>query len=398
MISTMLRLAGLLGGLIFPLTSLAAQSVLDLSLREVLDVTMQRSAELAPRDLAPQYTSSSWLAALPTVGLSYLQSDEKLGTDEAEFTINLPIKSGRQREVDRELQSLSAEIAAADELRRRLYWSGLIRESVWSHQAAVTRQRAAAHKVSLLSAMEARQRELLAASATSSYALLLIRQERLRAEIAQLEHSHDAQRWLQQYRQVTGLGNLPREIREPVPEGAAAALAQHPELLRLELGWRQQRTLLASAGQKASPWNLSLHAKQLDNPALDEQQLGVAIEMPLTLFDIETAPLNSEWQEQARQYWTARDELTVEIRRRWEVLNNEAAMLREKDALLRQSSELGESMAKQSEQLRTLNELGEEIALRRRMDAIDIESAAALNRVLIDQNNAMLRQAAGIPL
>jgi len=398
MISTMLRLAGLLGGLIFPLTSLAAQSVLDLSLREVLDVTMQRSAELAPRDLAPQYTSSSWLAALPTVGLSYLQSDEKLGTDEAEFTINLPIKSGRQREVDRELQSLSAEIAAADELRRRLYWSGLIRESVWSHQAAVTRQRAAAHKVSLLSAMEARQRELLAASATSSYALLLIRQERLRAEIAQLEHSHDAQRWLQQYRQVTGLGNLPREIREPVPGGAAAALAQHPELLRLELGWRQQRTLLASAGQKASPWNLSLHAKQLDNPALDEQQLGVAIEMPLTLFDIETAPLNSEWQEQARQYWTARDELTVEIRRRWEVLNNEAAMLREKDALLRQSSELGESMAKQSEQLRTLNELGEEIALRRRMDAIDIESAAALNRVLIDQNNAMLRQAAGIPL
>jgi hypothetical protein len=398
MISTMLRLAGLLGGLIFPLTSLAAQSVLDLSLREVLDVTMQRSAELAPRDLAPQYTSSSWLAALPTVGLSYLQSDEKLGTDEAEFTINLPIKSGRQREVDRELQSLSAEIAAADEQRRRLYWSGLIRESVWSHQAAVTRQRAAAHKVSLLSAMEARQRELLAASATSSYALLLIRQERLRAEIAQLEHSHDAQRWLQQYRQVTGLGNLPREIREPVPEGAAAALAQHPELLRLELGWRQQRTLLASAGQKASPWNLSLHAKQLDNPALDEQQLGVAIEMPLTLFDIETAPLNSEWQEQARQYWTARDELTVEIRRRWEVLNNEAAMLREKDALLRQSSELGESMAKQSEQLRTLNELGEEIALRRRMDAIDIESAAALNRVLIDQNNAMLRQAAGIPL
>ena len=398
MISTMLRLAGLLGGLIFPLTSLAAQSVLDLSLREVLDVTMQRSAELAPRDLAPQYTSSSWLAALPTVGLSYLQSDEKLGTDETEFTINLPIKSGRQREVDRELQSLSAEIAAADELRRRLYWSGLIRESVWSHQAAVTRQRAAAHKVSLLSAMEARQRELLAASATSSYALLLIRQERLRAEIAQLEHSHDAQRWLQQYRQVTGLGNLPREIREPVPGGAAAALAQHPELLRLELGWRQQRTLLASAGQKASPWNLSLHAKQLDNPALDEQQLGVAIEMPLTLFDIETAPLNSEWQEQARQYWTARDELTVEIRRRWEVLNNEAAMLREKDALLRQSSELGESMAKQSEQLRTLNELGEEIALRRRMDAIDIESAAALNRVLIDQNNAMLRQAAGIPL
>jgi hypothetical protein len=32
------------------------------------------------------------------------------------------------------------------------------------------------------------------------------------------------------------------------------------------------------------------------------------------------------------------------------------------------------------------------------MDAIDIESAAALNRILIEQNNAMLRQAAGIPL
>ena len=177
-----------------------------------------------------------------------------------------------------------------------------------------------------------------------------------------------------------------------------AALARHPQLVRLELGWRQQRTLLASVGQKATPWNLSLHAKQLDNPALDEQQLGVAIEVPLTVFDIETAPVNSEWQEQARQYWTARDELTVEIRRRWEALNSEAAMLREKETLLRESSAVGESMAKQSEQLKTLNELGEEIALRRRMDAIDIESAAALNRVLLEQNNAMLRQAAGMPL
>ena len=398
MISTMLRLAGLLGGLIYPLVPLAAQSVLDLSLREVLDVTMQRSAELAPPDLTPQYASSSWLAALPTVGLSYLQSDEKLGTDETELSVNLRLKSGRQREIDRELQSLSDEIAAADELRRRLYWSGLIREAIWSHRAALSRQQAAERKVALLSALEARQREMLAASATSSYGLLLIRQERLHAEIAQLEHRHDAQRWLQHYRQITGLGNLPREIAEPAPAGVEAALARHPQLVRLELGWRQQRTLLASVGQKATPWNLSLHAKQLDNPALDEQQLGVAIEVPLTVFDIETAPVNSEWQEQARQYWTARDELTVEIRRRWEALNSEAAMLREKETLLRESSAVGESMAKQSEQLKTLNELGEEIALRRRMDAIDIESAAALNRVLLEQNNAMLRQAAGMPL
>ena len=398
MIPTMLRLAGLLGGLILPFTPLAAQSVLDLSLREVLDVTMQRSAELAPGELTPQYASSSWLAALPTVGLSYLHSDEKLGTDETELSVNLPMKSGRQREMDRELQSLSDEIAAADELRRRLYWSGLIRESIWSHQAALTRAEAAGRKVSLLSALEARQRELLAANASSSYALLLIQQERLQARIAQLEHRHDAQRWLQHYRQITGLGNLPREIREPMPGGAEVALARHPQLVRLELGWRQQRALLASAGQKATPWNLSLHAKQLENPELDEQQVGIAIELPLTVFDIETRPRNSEWQEQARQYWAARDELTVEIRRRWEALNSEAAMLREKDALLRKSSELGESMARQSEQLKTLNELGEEIALRRRMDAIDIESAAALNRILIEQNNAMLRQAAGIPL
>jgi hypothetical protein len=396
--SSMLRLAGLLGGLIFPLAPLPAQSVLDLSLGEVLDVTMQRSAELAPGNLAPQYASSSWLAALPTVGISYLQSDEKLGTDETELSVNLPMKSGRQREMDRELQSLSEEIAAADELRRRLYWSGLIRESIWSHQAALTREEAAGRKLSLLSALEARQREMLAANATSSYALLLIQQERLQARIAQLEHRHDAQRWLQHYRQITGLGNFPRQIREPVTGGAEVALAQHPQLLRLELGWRRQRALLASAGQKATPWNLSLHAKQLENPALDEQQLGVAIEVPLTVFDIETSPLNSEWQEQARQYWVARDELTVEIRRRWEALSSEAAMLREKDALLRKSSELGEAMAQQSEQLKTLNELGEEIALRRRMDAIDIESAAALNRILIEQNNAMLRQAAGIPL
>jgi hypothetical protein len=187
-------------------------------------------------------------------------------------------------------------------------------------------------------------------------------------------------------------------LNEPAPEGAEAALASHPQLLRLELGWQRQRALLASAGQKATPWNLSLHAKQLDNPALDEQQVGIAIELPLTVFDMETGPVTSEWREQARQYWTARDELTVEIRQRWEALSSEAVLLREKEALLQKSSALGEAMATQSERLKTLNELGEEIALRRRMDAIDIESAASLNRVLIEQNNAMLRQAAGIPL
>jgi len=52
----------------------------------------------------------------------------------------------------------------------------------------------------------------------------------------------------------------------------------------------------------------------------------------------------------------------------------------------------------QVQSLSARNELNPEIIIRRTLDALDSQAEFSLNQILIHQNRAMLRQAAGIPL
>jgi len=107
---------------------------------------------------------------------------------------------------------------------------------------------------------------------------------------------------------------------------------------------------------------------------------------------------NSEWREERRQYGMARDQLVSDLYQRWQMLTTQSVSLKKKQQLLTRSSQLSEQIARQIEGLQAGNEIGEEIALRRMTDAIDTRAAAARNEILTHQNNAMLRQAAGLSL
>lgn len=388
--------AWLAGLLLSP--QLAAQSLSELSLADALAAALQRDKSAAAGTATPPYQASSWLADLPSLNLSYLGSDERYGTDETELSVNLPVKSGVRRSADGKLESLAAELDEAGLRQRELYYSGLIREAVWSYRLADAQRRFAADKRQVLLAMEQRQKDLFAASAVTEYPLLLLQTELLNVEMAQQDYLHEARRWLQRYNQVTGLGTLPADIAETAPARESFQPGLQPQLRLLELGHRQRQQLLRANSPQAADWNLSLTAKNLDTAGYDEQQYGLGLEIPLSGLDVARQSDNAEWRLAERDYLQSRDQLLNEAFGSWERLLNTQEILRTRQGLLEQSEQLATRIADQLAQLQANNEIAQEIVLRRMMDAIDTRAAVAINKILIDQNKAMLRQAAGISL
>ena len=394
------RAAWLPGLLTLALVSpgLPARSSSDLSLREVLEIALQRGSVAAEQAAAPPYQASSWLAGLPSLSLSYLGSDQRLGTDEAELSLNLPVKSGRRRSADKKLQALAGELDDTGQRQRELYFSGLIREAAWSYRLADTRRRFANDKRQLLLQLEQRQRDLVAASAASEYALLLVQTELVEVEISQQNHLQEARRWLQRYRQITGLGNVPADISEAAPQPSRFQPGQHPQLRLLELAHAQRQQVLRANSVQAGDWNVSVTAKNLDTAGYDEQQYGLGVEIPLSGLSVARQVDNNEWRSEARDYQIARDQLLNQLQTNWDLLLGEQEMLRNKQDLLLRASELSRRISGQLERLRNSNEIAQEIVLRRMMVAIDTRAEVEVNRLLIEQNRAMLRQAAGLSL
>lgn len=391
--SIILCLISLLGS-----SQLAAQSISQLSMADALDAAMQRAQSSASNEVSPPYQASSWLAGLPSLSLSYLGSDERFGTDESEVSFNMPVKSGRRRSADNQLKTLSTEQDEVGLAQRRLYYSGLIREAVWSYRLADIKRRYASDKRVLLLEMEQRQKDLFAASAASEYPLLLLQTELLDVQIAQEDYLHDTRQWLQRYRQLTGLATLPTELRETETVETDVQPPRLPQLRMLELEYRQRRQMLRANSAQADDWNLSLKAKNLEVGDYDEQQYGVGLVIPLSALDVARQSDNAEWRSTERAYLLARDQLLNESHANWERLRNVHETLSNKQRLLEQSRQLASRIAKQLAQLQASNEIAQEIVLRRMMDAIDTRAAVAINQTLIEQNNAMLRQAAGISL
>ncbi|MCB1696535.1 MAG: hypothetical protein H6984_05135 [Pseudomonadales bacterium] len=375
----------------------AAQSISELTLQDALAAAM-RTGAVDDTAGSPPYQASSWLAGLPSLSLSYLGSDERYGTDEAELSVNLPVKSGRRRSADQQLGALSAELDDLALRQRELYYSGLIREAVWSYTLADTRRRFAADKRRLLLELARRQQEMVAASAASQYSVLLLQLELVQVELAQQDHLQAARLWLERYRQVTGLGSLPANAGETAPAVDSFQGDRHPQLRALELAYRQRLQLLRADSAQAADWNLSVTAKNLDTAGYDEQQYGLGVEIPLSALPVARESDNAEWRAARREFLLDRDRLLQELRGSWEQLLTQRDTLQQKQSLLERSNQLAGRIAEQLEQLRASNEIAQEIVLRRMMEAIDTRAEAAVNRVLLDQNNAMLRQAAGLSL
>lgn len=378
-----------------PVGALSAPvSARGLALDEVLQITLQRQAS-NPRP--PPFQSSSWLAELPSVSLSYLDSDQRLGTDEAELSLNLPIKSPVRLRQDEILQSLDEELSLAARSRRALYFSGLIREAAWSWRIASARVEYTQRKLQLLDELLDRQQLLFDAHSSNRYNLLLIRQELADARILQAQEQLEVDTWRMRYRQLTGQGSMPDSLDESSLPSDDAWLS-HPDLRLLELGWERQQALITANSAAGGPWNLSLHAKQLDSPEFKEDQYGVALEVPLSLFDTASESDASEWRQASREYWRQRDELQAQLASGATALKAKAEYLSRRQSQLDEAVAISSELMEESRAMLGQNELGRELWVRRMLGNVDRQAESVINQLLIGQNVAMSRQAAGIPL
>lgn len=388
-------------GLLFALLSAPtswAQSIREMSLKEVLAVSMERSSSGNGSIERMQFRSSSWLAALPSISLSYLNSDDQKGTDEAELSLNLPIKSAGQRRIDKKLQTLADDIEAISFQQKSLYLSGFIREAIWSYKVFDVQRQSAHRKSQLLKQLAQQYQDLFTAKSISEYSLLRVQKEWFDAQLDELEYQQELQRWLQQYRAVTGLGNIPDDIVENPINLSHFSLEQHPQHRLLTLAWSQKQQMMLVSGDQSAPWNVALTAKNVDSPDFQDDQYGIGVEIPLSFVNMSSESQKGEWQRERQNFDRGRDELRLELQRRWNMLVHESIALQKKSELLRRSSELSKRLAQQSKAFRALKEIGEELVLRQLIDAVDAQASLELNEIYIQQNNAMLRQAAGISL
>ncbi|RLQ22545.1 hypothetical protein DWB85_06035 [Seongchinamella sediminis] len=377
-----------------PLSGQASTSASELGLTDAVWAALERnSVEATP---AP-FSSSAWLAALPSLEISYLHSEERLGSDETELGLNLPLKSPYLREQDAILRSLDEKLSAADAEQRRLFFSGLVREAAWSARIAEVRLAQAEQRNQLLQQLHQREEALLEARSTNRYGLLLLRQELVDAQLQIADQRAELRRWLQQFRQLTGLASLPADLEEQAPD-PSAAWHGHPMLRLLDIGWQQQQALIAASSERSTPWNLRLGAKKIEVASSDETQYGLAIEIPLGFLDWADEASRSDWREAARNYGRERDQLQTALEQRWQRLQLDAAHLRDRQALLEEAASISGELETQAEALGSQNELGREVWISRLIDSLERQSAAAINRLYIGQNLAMSRQAAGIPL
>ena len=396
-IPTALRIFSL-GFLILP-NALLAQSASELTLKDVLTTTLSHVIEPSEADETSPYQASSWLADLPSLSLSYLGSDQRDGVDESEVSINLPVKSARRRSADSALQALSIGLDDAGLQLRSLYYSGLIREALWSFRLADTKRQFASEKRRLLLELLRRQQELLAAGSSAEYTMLLLQMEIVQVEVEQHDVLQEARYWLERYTSLTGLRTMPADIAEPfIPLSGGFRADQHPQLQALDLAYQQRQQLLRASSPQASDWNLALKAKHLDGAGYNEQQYGLGVEIPLSVFSVSRQSEDSDWRSVRREYQLTRDQFLADFSSSWERLSSERESLQHKQVLLNRSRQLAGQINEQLTQLHDSNEVAQEIVLRRMMAAIDTRAEYALNELLIGQNNAMLRQTAGISL
>ena len=349
-----------------------------------------------------KYQSSTWLATSPTVGFSYLSSQEDFGSDETEISINLAIKSGLQRDIDRRLTKLNKQIQSQQSELGKLYFSGLIRESLWSYKIAKANQTYIQKKLSVLQQLQNNSELLVVAGETSDYGLLLVKKEIINTQLKALENRQELQKWEDQYQAVTGQlinsGNHMPDIIEEKLLSSQVNPSNHPKMLMLSSQWQQQKLMIKENSSSADPWTLSALAKTIETQGIQDKQVGVSFEMPISLVEANSQSIQNQSSQSKAKFELEYQQNLLALNQQINKNMSERRFLLEKQSLLESSLELSKKIMRQIEHLKAQNEMGQELVLRRVIDAIEIQNENAMIKILIHQNNSLLRQAAGLSL
>ncbi|MCL1090827.1 metal transporter [Shewanella profunda] len=349
-------------------------------------------------------SSSSWLNGLPSISLSHLGSLDNGNSYEQELSLNLPIKSPALHSSDKQIKQLTQGIQSQQVALQGLYLSGLLRQSLWEHRLAAVKLTQLTRKSQLLEKLHSQQKQLTDAGELPIANILLLERELVDIGLERVDLNQQQAEALALYQQLTGQEQIPQEIAEtarPITTSThgSDALVQHPLWQLLSLQKQQQMLIIQSqqAGDK-DPWTVSLTAKNTANNQVDDQQLGIAVSVPLTFGSALSQTELSQWQQANTEQTLNLDRTYIELKTQLKKLEQQQQNLLDQQILLTEALQLSRTITEELAKVKDQNQVSYEVWLRRYVDALDTESRLALNQVAQQKLHSQQLQALGILL
>ncbi|QSX33818.1 metal transporter [Shewanella avicenniae] len=232
---------------------------------------------------APLYQSSSWLLGLPSISISHLQGLDSQRSFEQELNLNLALKSPALHRLEAKLKPLDQQLTAQQQKLQQLYLSGLLRQYWWQQQLAQAELAQLQHRQQLLEQLVSHQQALHQSGEASSSQLLMVQRELLELQLSQLPLQQQLQTATDALQRLTGVAELPPldESKRALPQDDGS---QNPLFQLTSLQLQRQKLLGQSrADGVETPWTLSLNGKNTATIGMEEQAIGVALDIPLSI-------------------------------------------------------------------------------------------------------------------
>ena len=340
---------------------------------------------------------SDWLVGLPTTEFSVLQSDNALGADEYELSLNLPFKSRVRKKLDEQLSNQTQSLVSIAQQNKALFVSGLIRETIWQYKIAQKKRDIEQSKLDWLYKQKSLLTQLVQ-SGGSNLDLLFVEKQLLDAQLVILELDQEKQLRLSLFHDITGVSQIPEGFYEKGIKDERIIFSKHPRVQQLQLSMQQADLQYQLAGKASNPINVSLTALDIKSIGANDRQYGVGIALPIGLSKSKTQAASSSWLQQ--QNVLSNQLITFErsFSTLFSELRGEHNFLSNKQELLEQQTQKTKQIFNKLEQLRKNNELNQGLFFQRMIELIASIHQGELNQLYINQNQSRQNQLAGVSL
>ncbi len=300
---------------------------------------------------------SRWLIGAPTLEVSALQSNLATGTDELEVRLGVQLQRPDNLDLFDQMEQTNQAIMVARQRQQALLISGLVRQRAWDAAMARQQVNALSDKQVWLSRLGTQLTERFNAGELSRLAYLQWQQQQLDVQQALVNAKAELAGAMRAYTELTGAHTLPANMTETVPDSLDAALNSHPELKLLSLQKQYAAAAYQYGRQSQSNWDVALVARRLQSVMGDENQVGIAVGIPLAL-EMPANPQDLQaWQQ--TDLALSQSLMNLRITLQQQVSTNLASLtsLEEQIAIGEQQVAIGEQIVEQLAQLKQSSEL-----------------------------------------
>jgi hypothetical protein len=376
-------------------------SAQQLTLRDTLDAALEHQVNLSEINNANSQDITQalgWLDGAPTVSALYLHSQTDMGTNEAELSLSLPIKSQVRKDLERNLKNSSEAIATSAQNQLALYYSGFIRELIWQHESEKAMLNATMRKARLLENLLIQYKQLSELSALPQYALYLLQKEMNDTQILLMQYKRNMANILMQYFTLTGLKYFPESITEALPTTPFDSLSRHPDIQALDATWVAFQQSVSGQTKAAQPWSMQFTARRIEAFEFSENQIGIGVDVPLNVGESLSAEQQSEYGRTKLSYEVERSKRLGILFNTTQVQTSEHTFLLQKQQILDASVDTLDALQASITLMLESNADNQVVHIRNMMELIDAQEQITLNQIAIQQQIANIRQAAGLTL